>query len=91
MGGYISECIKTKDSLNVTHLWWCTVQYRIVQDRKLHVCVQVVMIRAGQCYPDPSVTVAAARHGGHRGNIRHHLSPECQNPISWYRFVVTTW
>ena len=22
--GRISECIKTKDSLNVTHSWWCT-------------------------------------------------------------------
>ena len=21
--GRISECIKTKDSLNVTHSWWC--------------------------------------------------------------------
>ena len=22
--GRISECIKTKDSLNVTHSWWCS-------------------------------------------------------------------
>merc|ERR1712155_374485 len=31
----ISECIKTKDSLNVTHLWWCNDSSHLWQGRSL--------------------------------------------------------